>query len=315
LGFSVRPETALINLSTALDANKENILTRMRAKLRDLIIPKRFESGPETGQWRKEILAVRRNDQLFPDILVPVDGKESGWYAVDQALIIAQRENGKLDGLYVVPRKEELDSSGTYAVKAEFERRSEQAGIRGRLVVTSGDISDEISSRAIWTDLVVTNLLHPPGNKPLDRLDSGFQKLVQQCPRPVLATPQKSSPLRHALLAYDGSPKAEEGLYLSAYFAGQWNLRLSVVTVFDNGRIKPETMLKARMYLEEQEIDASYFARQGDIVDNILKVVDSEQVDLIITGGYGLSPVIQVVLGSTVDQLLRQTPVPVLICR
>ncbi|NIN69699.1 MAG: universal stress protein, partial [Anaerolineae bacterium] len=37
--------------------------------------------------------------------------------------------------------------------------------------------------------------------------------------------------------------------------------------------------------------------------------------NLIIMGGYGYSPVLEVVLGSTVDQVLRHSRHPTLICR
>lgn len=315
LGFSVRPDTALGNLSTSLDTEEAGIIRRLRTKLRQLIIPKRFIAGPQAGQWRTEILAVRPIEYLFPEILVPIDGKETGWFALEQAAVIAQRENANLEGLHVVSWEEDRGNSDVLAVQEEFARRCEKMGIHGRLVVAAGDITDEICRRAVWTDLVVTTLLHPPGPQPFDRLDSGFQELVQRCPRPVLATPRQTSQLNRALLAYDGSAKADEGLYLSAYLAEQWNIPLSVVTVFKNGRIKPETLLKARMYLEESGVEARYYAMQGEIVKNILQIVESDQIDLIVTGGYGLSPMIQVVLGSTVDQLLRETTIPVLICR
>jgi nucleotide-binding universal stress UspA family protein len=315
LGFSVRAETALGNLSTTLDKEEAGILRRLRTKLRQLIIPKRFVAGPQAGQWRTEILAVRPIEYLFPEILVPIDGKETGWYALEQAAVIAQREKANLEGLHVVPWEEDLENPDVMGVQEEFTRRCEQVGIHGRLVVATGDITDEICRRAVWTDLVVTTMLHPPGPQPFDRLDSGFQKLIQRCPRPVLATPRQTSQLNRALLAYDGSPKADEGLYLSAYLAEQWKIPLSVVTVFKNGKIKPETLLKARVYLEESGIEAQYHAMEGEIVENILQIVASDKIDLIVTGGYGLSPVIQVVLGSTVDRLLRETSIPVLICR
>ncbi len=40
-----------------------------------------------------------------------------------------------------------------------------------------------------------------------------------------------------------------------------------------------------------------------------------EPFDLIVAGGYGSRPVLEVVLGSEVDQLLRESQRPILICR
>jgi nucleotide-binding universal stress UspA family protein len=40
-----------------------------------------------------------------------------------------------------------------------------------------------------------------------------------------------------------------------------------------------------------------------------------EEIPLIIMGGYGFSPVMEIVLGSAVDEVLRTSRRPVLICR
>ena len=48
---------------------------------------------------------------------------------------------------------------------------------------------------------------------------------------------------------------------------------------------------------------------------NVLAHLSFNVGDLIIMGSYGLSPVVEIVLGSTVDQVLRESSLPVLICR
>jgi hypothetical protein len=63
------------------------------------------------------------------------------------------------------------------------------------------------------------NMAHPPGRQPVARLRSGFRDLIQRCPQPVLAVPGDVSPLVHGLIAYDGSPRAEEALNIAAYLA------------------------------------------------------------------------------------------------
>ena len=47
----------------------------------------------------------------------------------------------------------------------------------------------------------------------------------------------------------------------------------------------------------------------------ILEVQAEKQCNLIFMGGYSKPPVIDVVFGSPLDQVLRESPVPVLICR
>lgn len=315
LGWKVRPETALVDLLDRQDVQDKNIFSRIGLKLVNLIIPPNLEAGPEPGTWRKEILAVRQEEHIFTDILVPVDGKESGWYALDQAIVVADKEKARIHGLHVIATDLEIDHPRAVAVRDEFEHRCLQAGIEGNIAITNGDITEEICYRARFTDLVVTNLLYPPGPLPLDRLDSGFRELIQRCPRPILATPQRSTGLRSALLAFDGSSKAQEALFIATYFAKQWGVSLAVLTVFEDGDIPPETLLKARIYLDEHEVKAVYLPASGDAAKNILNFIESQPVELIIMGGYGLSPVLQVMMGSTVDEVLRHSDIPMLICR
>jgi nucleotide-binding universal stress UspA family protein len=158
-------------------------------------------------------------------------------------------------------------------------------------------------------------MVYPPPTGAFARIDSGFHEIIQRCPRPVMAVPRVVSPLTHALLAYDGSPKGQEALFVATYLAGAWKIPLTVITVFEDGRFAPETLMKARVYLEDSNIEAEFVAGQGQVGAAILKETSDRQADFLILGGYGHTPMLDVVLGSTVDQVLRETQHPVLICR
>jgi nucleotide-binding universal stress UspA family protein len=98
--------------------------------------------------------------------------------------------------------------------------------------------------------------------------------------------------------------------------AGRWQIPLTVATVFDQSRVAPETLLRAQVYLDERGVQADYIAiSSGPVAEAILKTAEDRQADLIIIGGYGFSPVLGMILGSTVDQVLREARKPVLICR
>jgi len=60
------------------------------------------------------------------------------------------------------------------------------------------------------------------------------------------------------LLAYDGSSKAQEGLFVATYLAGRWGIPLVVVTVEDNGIRAPEILKDAKDYLQSHKILATY---------------------------------------------------------
>ena len=314
LGWDLKTEDVAAYLAEHHGTNK-GLINKMGKKILEVILPDNLESGPPTGEWRTKTLAARPDNRLFVDILAPVNGQEDGWCGLEQALVLARREGTSLHGLYILPDDEAKDSETTQAVQTEFTRRCAEAGVTAKLITVVGEVVEEIRLRAGWSDIVVANLSYPPGDQPLARLSSGFRDLLQRSPRPVLATPQMVSNLNRALLAYDGSDKAKEALFVATYLAGRWGISLTVLTVLENGHLTEETIQPAKAYLERHGIEADYHIETGPVQDAILETVTAEESDLLIMGSYGYGPVLEVFLGSTVDHVLRKSPIPMLICR
>ncbi|RPI27158.1 MAG: universal stress protein [Chloroflexota bacterium] len=314
-GREIRLEDAAGDLTAQFSSRPDKVAARLSDKLKGAIMPTSLESGPSTGAWRKEKLALRQDDLLFADILVPVNGQESGWFALQQAILVAQREDASLHGLHVVDSEELKRGDAALAVQEEFRRRCEQAGVPGRLNLAVGEITRRICEHARWADLVTVTLSYPPAPQPLAALGSGFRSLVQRCPRPVLAVPEVVTQMQRALLAYDGSPKSEEALFVAAYLAAAWKISLSVVSVVDNGATSSDALSTAQEYLESRQVTATYRIENGPVAETILKTAVELHSDLLLMGGYGFGPFLDVVLGSKVDQVLRQAHEPVLICR
>jgi nucleotide-binding universal stress UspA family protein len=227
----------------------------------------------------------------------------------------------------VVTSEVQKNSEDAQGVQAEFNRRCEAAGIAGRLAFETGGVARSICQRARWTDLVVLSLNYPPAPQPIARLGSGLSTLLRRCPRPVLLVPKSSSQpsavlgqgsgrhLSCALLAYDGSPKAEEALFVATYLSGRWDIPLVVVTVVEAGRTTSDTLARAQKYLETHGVQAEFVKESGPVAEAILKTAEEHDSEPIIMGGYGFSPVLEVVLGSAVDEVLRASRRPMLICR
>jgi nucleotide-binding universal stress UspA family protein len=315
LGWEIRPEAAAADLAAQFSPRPQRVVARVGEKLVDTVMPDGLKAGPPPGQWRAEELEACEYDRLFADILVPVSGKEMGWQALEQALEVARREGARLRGLHIVPSEVQRESAEAQAVQAEFNRRCEAAGIPGELAVVVGGVARKVCERARWADLVTVHLAYPPAPQPVARLSSGFRTLIRRCARPVLAVPRASSHLDRVLLAYDGSPKAEEALFVATYLSCRWGITLVVVTVIETGRTTSETLARAQGYLETHGVEATFVKEGGSVAEAVLKAAEEHKSDLIIMGGYGLSPVLEVMLGSAVDQVLRTSRQPMLICR
>jgi nucleotide-binding universal stress UspA family protein len=271
--------------------------------------------GPAAGEWRKDKIEDRYTDHLFRGILVPLSGEESGWAALSQAIVVAKREGARLNGLHVVPDEAARETEAVRLMKELFERRCQAAGVEGTLATEVGEIAACVCSRAVLNDLVVVNVAHPPSAQPLARLGSGFRTLIRRCARPLLAAPGAATALGRVLLAYDGSPKANEALFVATYFAEQWKAVLTVLTAVETDAHRT-AVEHARKYLEMHEIEASFVIQEvTQLPAAVLNQVKEQGIDLIVMGGYSRSPVVEIVMGSAVDQVLRETHVPMLICR
>ncbi len=292
----------------------EKIIARIGAKIHDAITPDVLDAGPEPGTWRKERAYVRREDRLFNDILVPINGHKDGWFALEQAIVIARREEARVHGLHTISTKYDIDTPSTDEIQAEFTRRCEAAGYQCELEIKIGDVTRNIYELARWNDLVLINLTYPPDATPFARLSSGIRSLIQRCPRPIIFIPQVVQPLNNTLLAYDDSPKSKEALYIAAYLAGQWKTSLSVVTI-GNKTSATEIQNQARNYLEDHGVQSKYIIDDNDAAESILKNIHELNIDLLLIGGYKRKPLIEVVRGSTVDKVLRESNIPTLICR
>lgn len=315
LGWQINPETAATDLIDQQSPLPSSRIARLGGKLFRVITPSFLESGPPPGQWRKEQGMSFSADQLFNEILVAISGEADGWTALEQALAIAKLENARLFGLHVVGDQTQLDDPALKQIQQEFNQRCDRAGIPGQMSFDFGDISDQIHHRARWVDMIVVNVAHPPAKEALSRMVSGFRNLIQRTPRPVLSTPRVVSPLTRALLAYDGSPKAEEALYVAAYLAGKWHIPLVVATISDSRQAGDSILDNARQYLEKQNVAASYVQEKGSLSETLLQISNDYACDFILMGGYSLSPLLELVFGSLVDDVLRSSDKPLLICR
>lgn len=278
----------------------------------DLILERSVQSEP--GSWRKARTVTRYTDHLFTDILIPLSGDDESWDSLDQAILIAQRENASLHGLHVVDSEEKAESSAAEAVQEQFDQRCTEAGVKGNLVIETGDITRKISERAVIADLIVLKIVHPPLGG-LATLTSPFRSILQNSSRPVLGVPNQASQFQRALLAYDGTERSKEALFVATYFAETWKTQLIVFTAIDGTKVTAEVQDYVRRYLDIHEVEADYIVSEHGALEHLKKTTEERDIDLVLMGTYGGSLLQQVFVGSAVDYMLRESNIPILICR
>ncbi len=312
LGWEIPYYIAAADLVDQEGTRWSRVISRIGQQALDVIVPEQNEIPDEFEQI--EPLTVLSNDHLFSDILVAVSGEEESWIALEQAIEITRREEGNLRGLFVVADEEMKEGPQANSIRDRFYWRCGEVGVPGQFAVDVGPVARTICNRARWLDLVIVSLAHPPKDSPRSRWASGFRTLIKHCTKPVLAVPGEVSPLTHAMLAFDGSSNAEVALYLATYLSGRWQLPLLVVAISEDG-VNEETIEFARQYLDAHNIKADYIFADGPVAETILNLAMENGCDLIIMGGYSGNPLLEIVLGTTVDTILGRSMVPLLICK
>jgi nucleotide-binding universal stress UspA family protein len=292
LGWWVRPEIAAEDLATRANRKVEN-----------------EESQP--GQWRKARLMDRYGGRLFRDILVPLTGEPQGWAAFEQAARVAQREDATLRGLFVItkPHQEELARH----VQTEFEVRCNNWGVHGHLAIERGRVFQILPERALLTDLMTLPMSHPPVGG-LALFTSRLHHILWRTTRPVLTVRNQPTEMQNILLAFDGSPRSREALFVATYLAEQWHSKLTVWSAAREQHLANAMQETARAYLDLHEQPAEFIAVRGNF-STIHDSIHALQPDLLAMGGYGTPIWQQVLFGSPTDSMLRSLQIPLLICR
>lgn len=316
LGWDVGPEAAALDLAEQHATNLHTELKKIGSRLLEIITPEVLKGGPPAGSWREKRQEITPENQLFKDILVALDHSPKKGHVLQQSLVIAAQENSRLHAIHIHPPQAETQADHLEDIRREFEQACQNHAVQDYdLTLSTGDIPQVICQQARFTDLLVLPLNYPPGEKPLQRLSSGMRTIIKRCPRPIMTVPGPATPLQHALLAFDGSPKSQEALYIAAYAASRWGCSLTVLTS-THGLSQPEAVQnQARSYLLDQGVRAAYVLKDESVAQAMADQVERQDINLILIGGYGGSSLAEVVLGSSVDEVLRRIALPTLICR
>lgn len=296
LGWSLQLDSVAAELAV-----REQSKASLRGVLQDLLNP---EAG--TGNWRERRLAAARG-KMFSDIVVLLADDSFSGDEVKNAFVVAVQEDAHVLALL-------LDEQDIFAaVRQAFEAHCVAAGITGQLSTGKGNRNEILKARTRWADLAV--LPAPlPGADPAE-----YHELLENIHIPVLVARPADLNKRCILLAMDDSPKSREALFLGAYLSSLWDLRLNVLSV-DEGSGVSEVLENARDYLSGFVLDVSYIDASaadsdGSVPAEILKAAEARNAGLIVTGSYHAHTFGRHNIGHTLDTLLAESRIPILICR
>lgn len=255
--------------------------------------------------------AARSRGYLADDLLVAFDPGEGGRQALDQALILAQREHARIYGLRVTAAA--VSEEERRSARELFDRRCSEAGVVGQLAFLEGDATSHIVGRGTWVDVVVATLAHPTGEGGEAVLPREVRSLLRRSPRPLLALSGTVTALDRPLLAYDGGTRAEMALFAAVYAAVKWNQHPVVTTVSEGAGRADEVLARARAMFDRYGARADYVPAHGPVADAITRVAHEHDCDVILMGSYTYSRWLEEMFGGVLEQVLRRARMPVLI--
>ncbi|MGZ5903932.1 MAG: universal stress protein [Reyranella sp.] len=272
---------------------------------------------------------------MYRDLLVHVDGSDSGRRRVRFAISLARRLGARLSGIHVTPPPDvplkykpsqlaraaseialKLDADNRVAATLfaeETRQHMEGAG----WFEAAGDIVEAISEKARYADVVIVGQYEwqaPLETHPLPIAHS----LSLQCGRPVLVVPSdvQSNAFDRAAIAWDGSREAVRAVHDALPF-----LRLSR-SVDIVGIVSPS----AEGYGTDAKRLAEHLANHGiavggDILrgttlaehDALQKLVELGNYDLLVMGSYSKPRWVELLFGGATWSILTSSSIPVLV--
>jgi nucleotide-binding universal stress UspA family protein len=279
---------------------------------------------------------------MIKTILVGLDGSEHARTATQYALWLGERLHATVIGLHVVDivsiegsffhdisgslgfepyldfsskMREVLHERGK-ALLQGFADRAAKTGVRNDTVLSMGIVANEIAEHAKTADLVVIG--HRGVNERFSTglLGSTAESVTRKSPKPVFVCTLDFKECASPLLAYDGSQRASAAMQSAAEFCTTLGLPLSVLTVNKDEAAAQRVLEEARSYLRSYQLSTTFELQQtGNAPERIANFIRERHHDLLFIGAYGHSRIIEMVLGSTTEYVLRNTTCPVFLNR
>lgn len=200
-----------------------------------------------------------------------------------------------------------LDRAGKVLKKAEVSFELEKV---------SGSPVEIICDRAKLADLIIMGSRGEFGSWRDKMLGATLEATTRLCIKPVMVTEKDYKQITSILVSYDGSANSNKALPWAGYLAQQLGVSLTVLTVTSDQESANATLKEATDYLASYKLKKiNTIIKSGDAEKKIVEACKEIKADLIMMGSYGHSRIREAILGSTTVQVMRISPVPVLMIK
>jgi nucleotide-binding universal stress UspA family protein len=279
---------------------------------------------------------------MIKTILVGLDGSENARTALRYAFWLGERFEARVVGLHVVDivsiegsflhdisgslgfepyldfsskMRQALQERGETLLE-EFSTEAGKRGLKNDVILGMGVVPNEICERARTADLVLIGHFGVNQKFATGLLGSTAEAVARKCPKPVWVSTIDFKEVARPLLAYDGSQRSSAAMASAAQFCATLKLPLTVLNVSKDAAQGQRVLDEARGYLSSYTLETRCELQQtGNAPERIANFIREQQHDLLFIGAYGHSRIIEMVLGSTTEYVIRNSASPVFLSR
>jgi nucleotide-binding universal stress UspA family protein len=277
---------------------------------------------------------------MMQKILVGVDGSVESDVAFQYGVALAKKFRAELQTVHVVDivqvessllhdlagaigaapqlnlttlMRENLEARGRQLLM-QFRQTCEAEQIAYVDHLVTGVVPTEITRLARDVDMVLLGRggMHTRLSKAL--LGSVVETVIRSAVKPTMVSPELYTEIRQPLLATDGSLPAMAALATATMFARQFDLPLAVVYCSSEASHREAFLDDIEAQLTADGVTCTVDVYQGNAHEDLVRYVRERHHDLLFMGAFGHQRVIEWVLGSTTQYLLRTSPVPLVLC-
>ncbi|MCR4438942.1 MAG: universal stress protein [bacterium] len=274
-------------------------------------------------------------------ILLPVDGSEYTNSVVKHGIDLARRFGARVRLLSVVDvrvfewvlsvgadgfvpvlpapgyqeESRKLLEKKAQAVLDKCARALESEGIPHEAETLGGSPVEIICERANLVDLIIMGNRGEYARWATTMLGATLEAVTRHVSKPIMIVQQRFRNVQRMLAAYDGSEHANRALQLAGFFAEYLGAKITVVHVSDDRELSTRICAEGVHYLQayRAEVDSAWLSGRPDAA--VIDLAAKGKYDLIVMGAYGHSRIREAILGSTTVQIMRKSPVPVLMVK
>lgn len=292
-------------------------------------------------------MMTNEHESQFPTgaILVATDGSEPAHAAAQVAIQIAKAQHLEVQGIYVVEAALVLDGYNDYKeelgrdttvhahdapaleLKAqgeetltELETLCHDAGVSVTTNIWFGQVNEmvlEQVEQAGWLALGQRGRIHETDPQYLGEHFRHIAHQIRRFERPLLVgNGQIDHPIKRLLVAYNDTNQSNMALAWATELQRALAAKVVILSVDEDDHTgeAQQWIDEARTRVAEPDIaNYEFLVRKGVAADEIVNVADEYQADLIVAGSYSHPTIVEWLVGSAVDQILRSTPLPMLI--